>query len=81
MGSSQRKALIEPQLAMYHHMVMDTGVLDPDEATTSLTTLAETYADEVIASLPEEDLEVLRKGLTGAFLSFLVDAALILTST
>ena len=55
------------------------GVLDrDDEKVTSLTDLAGSYADEVMASLPEDDLEILRKGLMGAFLSFFADAARVL---
>jgi hypothetical protein len=75
MGSRQREELVETPLGRYHHMLMN-GVLDrDDEKVTSLTDLAGAYADEVIASLPEDDPEILRKGLMGAFLSFFVDAA------
>jgi hypothetical protein len=80
MGSSQGKELVDPSSVLYHHSV--TGdVLDRDvdvETMQSLIVLASTYADEVIASLPENDPGVLQKGLAGAFLSFLGDATGIL---
>ena len=79
MGSSEGKELVEARLAMYRHIVMNLRVLEEqDQRVIDLTDLAGTYADEVMASLPEDDLVILRQGLTGAFLAFLVDAALVL---
>ena len=50
------------------------AVLDR-EVVTMISTLACTYADGVIGSLPlVEDEQVLHEGLAGAFLSFLSEA-------
>jgi len=81
MVSSEGIEVTDPSAMRYRHTV-DIGVLDRDvdvETVTSLTNLASTYADEVVASLPEDDPEVLRKGLTGAFLTFLGDAVGVLS--
>ena len=53
---------------------MAVGTLDPDVGT-EIVTLAGDYADRVIASLPEEDSDVLHAGLVGAFVTFFVEAA------
>jgi hypothetical protein len=83
MGSSQGlvvKELSECDLAMYHQaMVAVTGVLDP-EVVAGVVTIADTYAGAVLDSLPEDDPEILRAGLVGAFVSFFVDALLATTS-
>ena len=82
MGSSQGlngKDLVESEMAMYHQvMMMATGVLDP-AMVANVVALADTYAEQVIDSLPEEDPEVLRAGLVGALVSFFVDALLATT--
>lgn len=61
---------------LYHHLMMDGGTTHEETVDTviRLTRLAEDYADQVITSLPEGDLEVLRNGLVGSYLAFLVDA-------
>jgi hypothetical protein len=72
MGSG--KGLVGVATGGYHHTV---DVLDRDvtaDTVVDLTILASRYADEVISSLPENDPEVLKKGLEGAFLYFLGDA-------
>lgn len=79
MGGSQEldaKVLPGEDPALYRQ-AMDTvtEVLDPSRAVVSnVIVLAGTYADQVIDSLPEDDREILRAGLVGALVSFLVDA-------
>jgi hypothetical protein len=58
---------------------MALGVLDR-EAVEAVSDLADTYAFQVASALPVEDTYSLQQGLAGAFLSFLAEAALLLSN-
>lgn len=56
-----------------------TSTLEPD-VVAGVVALAGDYADEIVASLPEDDPQILRDGLVGALVSFFVDALLATTA-
>lgn len=70
-GLQPSDSLHQPEDGIIASMAATT--LDP-QVCHSITALAGEYADRVVASLPEEDPDVLHAGLVGAFVTFLVDA-------
>lgn len=66
--------LVVQMFYLYHQFTMEgSSHEDSVDIVLRLTRIAENYADGVISSLPEHDIEVLRNGLVSSYLSFLTD--------